>query len=119
MATEFIFVKVANVSSLTLEIEAEAGITTTLDFIVIDGNDLHIHSVTALSGAEETALNAVVAAHVGTPTVEPGCDEPPVGAVDESESTGQNRRSAVSKQKIAAMAAPAAPAAEAEEEEDA
>ena len=102
MATEFIFVKVANVSSLTLEIEAEAGITTTLDFIVIDGNDLHIHFVTDLSGAEETALNAVVAAHAGTPTVEPGVEEPPVGGVDETDPTGQNSLSAVDKQKVLA-----------------
>ncbi len=102
MATEFTFVKEANVSTLTLEIEADAGITTALDFIVIDGTDLHIFFVTDLSGAEETALNAVVAAHVDVPTVEPGVEEPPVDGVDESDPTGQNTTSAMDKQNVVA-----------------
>lgn len=91
MATEFIFVKAANVTVLREEIEADAGITTALDFIIVTGTDLHINFVTNLSGAEETALNAVVAAHTGVPVIEPGVEEPPPDGVDESDpTTGSN-----------------------------
>jgi hypothetical protein len=90
MATEFVYVKAANVPILRDEIEADAGITTALSFIVVDGTDLHIHFVTDLSAGEVTALDAVVAAHTGVPSVEPGGSEPPVGGVDETdpEATG-------------------------------
>lgn len=85
MATEFIFVKAANVPLLRVEIDANVTIVTAINFIYVDGTDLHIHFVTDLSGAEVTALNAVVAAHTGVPTVEPGADEPPTGGTSEED----------------------------------
>ncbi len=91
MATEFIFVKAANVTVLREEIEADAGITTALDFIIVTGTDLHINFVTDLSAGEITALNAVVAAHTGVPVIEPPVEEPPPDGVDESDpTTGSN-----------------------------
>lgn len=75
MATEFIYVKAANVPLLRAEIDADVTIVTAVSFIYVDGTDLHIHFVSNLSGSEVTALNAVVAAHTGTPSVEPGADE--------------------------------------------
>ncbi|MEK0339503.1 MAG: hypothetical protein QQN46_04660 [Nitrosopumilus sp.] len=101
MATEFIFVKAANVTVLREEIEADAGITTALDFIIVTGTDLHINFVTDLSGAEETALNAVVAAHTGIPVIEPGANEPPPDGVDEGDPTDSGL-GAVDKQKVLA-----------------
>lgn len=100
MATEFIYTTAANVTVLREEIEDDGGITTALDFIIVDGTDLHIHFVTDLSGAEETALNAVVAAHTGLPPVEPPVDEPPPPGVDEDDPT-DGGLNAVDKQKVA------------------
>ncbi len=54
-----------NVEQLREEILADAGITTELGQIVGSGTeDIEVQFIAALSGAEETALNAVVAAHV-------------------------------------------------------
>ncbi len=101
MATEFAYVKEVNVSTLALEIAADAGITTALDFIVVDGTDLHIHFVSDLSAGEITALDALVAAHTGVPTIQPGVEEPPPDGVDESDPTNGGL-SAVDKQKVLA-----------------
>lgn len=101
MATEFAYVKEVNTAALSLEIAADAGITTALDFIVVDGTDLHIHFVTDLSAGEITALDALVAAHTGVPTIQPGVEEPPPDGVDESDPTNGGL-SAVDKQKVLA-----------------
>lgn len=101
MATEFAYVKEVNTAALSLEIAADAGITTALDFIVVDGTDLHIHFVTDLSAGEITALDALVAAHTGVPSVQPGTEEPPPPGVDESDPT-DGGLSAVDKQKVVA-----------------
>ena len=85
MATQFDYTSAANIPILQQEIEADAGITTAIDFIVVDGTSLSIHFVTDLSGGEITALDAVVAAHTGIPSVEPGAEEPPPGGVDEDD----------------------------------
>ena len=85
MATQFDYTNEANIPLLQQEIEADAGITTAIDFIVVDGTALSIHFVTDLSGGEITALDAVVAAHTGVPSVEPGVDEPPPAGVDEDD----------------------------------
>ena len=95
MATEFTFTKAANVVSLTTEIEADAGISTALDFIYVEGTDLHVHFVANLSAGEETALNAVVAAHTGTPTVQPGVEEPPLSGVELGDNAGIHDRQAI------------------------
>jgi len=61
---------VVNSSVLINEIDADPGITTELDGYRVDtSNDvLDIYFVTALSGSEVTALNAVVLAHQGVAT---------------------------------------------------
>jgi hypothetical protein len=56
-----------NVEQLRDEILADVGITTELGQIVGQGTeDIEVRFIAALSGAEETALNAVVAAHIPT-----------------------------------------------------
>lgn len=82
---EYTYTKAANVPLLREEIEAESAITTDLDFIYVDGTDLRINFVSTLDSGEETALDAVVAAHTGTPSIEPGVDEPPADGVDEDD----------------------------------
>lgn len=54
--------------ALTQEIADDATITTALDRIDTAGDVLDIHFTAALSGAEITALDAVVAAHTGAAT---------------------------------------------------
>ena len=65
--TKYTYSKDANISVLADEVLADAGITTALDHIdLIDDADpdtVDIWFVDAISGAEETALNAVVSAH--------------------------------------------------------
>jgi len=65
--TKYTYSKDANISVLTDEVLADAGITTALDHInLIDDADpdtVDIWFVDAISGAEETALDAVVSAH--------------------------------------------------------
>lgn len=99
MATQFDFTKVVSVTLLRQEIEADPTIVTALDFIILDDDALSIFFVTDLSGAEVTALNAVVAAHTGVPPVEPPVDEPPPPGVDESDPT-DGGLGAVDKQKV-------------------
>ena len=54
-----------NIEQLREEILADAGITTELGQIVGVGlEDIEVRFIASVSGAEETALNAVVAAHV-------------------------------------------------------
>jgi hypothetical protein len=54
--------------ALKIEIDAEAAITTALTAMKYDGPDsLVVSFATDLSGPEQTALDAVVAAHDGTP----------------------------------------------------
>ena len=54
-----------NIEQLRDEVLADAGITTELGQIVGIGlEDIEVRFIAALSGAEETALNAVVAAHI-------------------------------------------------------
>jgi len=55
-----------NTTSLTIEIN-ESSIITALDHINTSGDVCDVWFVDALSGAEETELDAVVAAHQGTP----------------------------------------------------
>ncbi len=70
--TKYTYSKDANLTVLTDEILADAGITTALDHLdLIDDADpdtVDIWFVDAISGAEETALDAVVSAH-GNPAV--------------------------------------------------
>lgn len=65
--TKYTYSKDANITVLTDEILADGGITTVLDHIDLDelpGPDsVDVWFVDAISGAEETALDAVVAAH--------------------------------------------------------
>ena len=58
-----------NGTALKDEIEADAGITTALDYINTAGDVLDIYFVAALGAGEITALDAVVAAHQGVATV--------------------------------------------------
>lgn len=64
---------VVDASSLHQEILAEGAITTTLNWVTADvGQDLlEIDFVSALSGPEQVALTAVVAAHTGVATFDP------------------------------------------------
>lgn len=57
----------ADLTTLLIEIQADAGITTALDsnHIEATGDVLSVFFVTALSAGELTALDAVVAAHTG------------------------------------------------------
>lgn len=57
-----------NPTVLTKEIEDDTGITTALDYINTEGNQLDIYFVSALSAPEITALDALVAAHSGDET---------------------------------------------------
>ena len=70
--TKYTYSKDANITVLTDEVLADVGITTSLNHIDLDelpGPDtVDIWFVNAISGAEETALDAVVAAHTN-PTV--------------------------------------------------
>ena len=63
-------------ATLTVEIEAEGGITTGLSHMSVglsaQDDNVDIIFDSALSGGEQTALNGVVAAHVGTPCPETG-----------------------------------------------
>ncbi len=65
--TKYTYSKDVNITVLSDEVEADGGITTALDHIdLIDDADpdtVDIWFVDAISGAEETALDAVVAAH--------------------------------------------------------
>ncbi len=65
--TKYTYSKDANISVLADEVLADAGITTALDHIdLIDDADpdtVDVWFVDAISGAEQTALDAVVAAH--------------------------------------------------------
>ena len=65
--TKYTYSKDANITVLTDEVLADAGITTALNHIdLIDDADpdtVDIWFVDAISGAEETVLDAVVAAH--------------------------------------------------------
>ena len=69
--TKYTYSKDANISVLTDEVLADAGITTALDHIdLIDDADpdtVDIWFVDAISGVEETALDAVVSAHANPP----------------------------------------------------
>lgn len=56
---------VVNSTLLTQEIEDDATITTALDYINTDGNQLDVYFVSVLSGPEITALDALVSAHTG------------------------------------------------------
>jgi len=53
---------------LTAEIEADGTIVTTLSYITTTGDTMDIYFVSSLSGAEQTALDAVVLAHQGVTT---------------------------------------------------
>lgn len=59
-----------NSDLLTQEIEDDVGITTALTRIDSSGDDLDIYFVSALSGAEITALDALVLAHSGVVTLD-------------------------------------------------
>jgi len=58
-----------NQEMLEVEIAADAGITTALNYTGTAEGDLDIFFVATLSGAEITALDAVVLAHQGTTTI--------------------------------------------------
>jgi len=55
-----------DVGSLTQEI-ADSTIAIALDYIAVDGVDVDIWFKAAISGAEETTLDGIVAAHTGEP----------------------------------------------------
>jgi len=59
---------VVNPTLLTAEIEANGTILTTLSYITTTGDVMDIYFVSALSGAEQTALDTVVSNHQGTIT---------------------------------------------------
>lgn len=70
--TSYPFTKAANVERLKLEIQSDAAITIALDHIEFtDPDQLTVFFKAALPTADETALNALVAAHVNTPLDKP------------------------------------------------
>jgi len=77
-------------SSLTLEIQADADITIALDYINVSGDDCDIWFKDTLPAGDETALNAVVAAHQGAPSPNPPTkdDGTPYVHIDSSQSDG-------------------------------
>lgn len=58
-----------NLVLLRDEIEADAGITTSIEYLSASGDTLEIYFAAALGGSEITALDAVVAAHDGVNTI--------------------------------------------------
>ena len=70
MAVKYSYTKFANLSVLTDEIEADGGITTALDHLDAVDDALDIWFDSAISGAEETALDAVVSAHTNPATID-------------------------------------------------
>ncbi|MEE8575789.1 MAG: hypothetical protein V3T31_00910 [candidate division Zixibacteria bacterium] len=98
MATEFNFTKTpVNVAVLRQEIIDDVTITTSQAYILHDDPDLKIVFTTDLSGAEVTALNSVVSAHSGSPSVEAGPDEPGPPGQDQNAQTAaiHDRQSAL------------------------
>jgi len=68
VSTDFPNAKV-NIDSLTDEIQAST-ITVALDYINVAGDDCDIWFKAAITGAEETTLDGIVAAHTGAATVD-------------------------------------------------
>ena len=64
--SKYVYNKLVVSARLKQEIEADGGITTDIDHMVRAGSEIRIWMADELSGAEETALDAVVTAHTAT-----------------------------------------------------